>query len=288
MKGIIAGIISAITWGTVFISGQFAVKKGTHPVLLSFIRFLSASVFLFVYLSFKKVKLRIDKSDIFSFFILGLTGIFLMNIFIFYSVKFTTSTSASVLMNSNSFFIGILAFFLLKEKIRVNEILGVLIGFLGCFFIITSGKISFNSSLIGNLLALFAAISWAFYSVWGKKCGVIKKYGAVLSTFWASVFGTILLFLSLIVFQLPFSGGKAGVITGIYLGIVPAGIGFTLWFYAINKIKTIIAGILQFIAPLITGIIAVIWFGEKISFFIYLGGFLTALGVLISIKSVKD
>jgi len=65
-------------------------------------------------------------------------------------------------------------------------------------------------------------------------------------------------------------------------------IGFTLWFYAINKIKTIIAGILQFFAPLTTGIIAVIWFGEKISFFIYIGGFLTILGVLVSIKSMKN
>jgi len=232
--------------------------------------------------------LRIDKSDIFSFFTLGLTGIFLMNIFIFYSVKFTTSTSGSVLMNSNSFFIGIFSYLFLKEKIKINEITGIILGFIGCYLIITEGKFSSDISFSGNLFALFAAISWAFYSVWSKRCGVIKKYGAVLSTFWASVFGTILLFLSLIVFQLPFSGGKAGVITGIYLGIVPAGIGFTLWFYAINKIKTIIAGILQFIAPLTTGIIAVIWFGEKISFFIYVGGFLTILGVLISIKSVKN
>jgi len=288
MKGIIAGIISAITWGTVFVFGQFAVKEGTHPVLLSFIRFLSASIFLFVYLFFKKIKLKLEKKDVLSFTILGFTGIFCMNIFIFYSVKFTTSTSASILMNSNSFFIGILAFFLLKEKIRMNEIFGVFIGFLGCYFIITQGKFSFNLSLAGNLLALLAAISWAFYSVWGKKCGVIEKYGAILSTFWSSVFGTIFLFLSLLVFNIPFSSGKEGILTGIYLGIVPAGIGFTLWFYAINRIKTIIAGILQFLAPLTTGIITVIWFGEKISSFIYLGGFLTVLGVLVSIKSMRN
>jgi len=288
MNGIIAGIISAITWGTVFVFGQFAVKKGTHPVFLSFIRFLSASVFLFIYLSFKKVKLKLEKKDVFSFTILGFTGIFFMNIFIFYSVKFTTSTSASILMNSNSFFIGIFAYLFLKEKIKINEITGIILGFIGCYLIITKGKFSFDISFLGNLFALFAAISWAFYSVWGKKCGVIEKYGAILSTFWASAFGTVFLFLPLLVFNIPFSSGKEGILTGIYLGIIPAGIGFTLWFYAINKIKTIIAGILQFIAPLTTGIIAVIWFGEKISFFTFIGGFLIILGVLIPIKSVKN
>lgn len=284
MKGIIAGIISAITWGTVFVFGQVAVKEGCHPILLSFIRFLSASIFLFIYLIFKKIKLKIERRDIFPFLILGITGISGMNILIFYSLKFTTSTSSSILMNSNSFFIGILAFFLLKEKIGMNEIFGVLIGFLGCYFVITQGKVSFSPSFSGNSLALGASFSWAFYTVWSKKSGVIKKYGAVLSTFWASTFGTIFLFLFLMIFRLPFHTNRYAVITGIYLGIVPAGIGFTLWFYAISKIKTIIAGILQFIAPLTTGIIAVIYLSEKISIFILLGGILIISGVFVSIK----
>jgi len=110
MRGIIAGIVSTITWGTVFVFGQIAVRKGTHPVFLSFIRFLSASIFLFICLFLKKIKLKIERRDILSFIILGFTGIFGMNIFIFYSVKFTTSTSASVLMNANTFFIGIFAY----------------------------------------------------------------------------------------------------------------------------------------------------------------------------------
>lgn len=287
MKAITAGIISVITWGTVFVFGKFAVKKGCHPVLLSFIRFFSASIFLFLYLSFKRVKLKIEKRDIFSLVVLGLTGIFGMNIFIFYSLKFTTSTSSSILMNSNSFFIGIFAYMFLKEKVKVNEIIGILVGFLGCYFMITQGKFSFDVSFTGNLLALLASLSWAFYTVWSKKSGVIKKYGAILSTFWASTFGTFFLFLTLIALHISFHPGKAGLITGIYLGIIPAGIGFTLWFYAINKIKTFVAGILQFIAPLTTGIIAILWFKEKISVFTYLGGIFIILGVIISTRKTS-
>ncbi|MCD6407882.1 EamA family transporter [bacterium] len=67
MRGILAGIVSAITWGTVFVFGQFAVKKGCHPILLSFIRFFSASIFLFIYLLFQRIKFRIKKEDFFLF-----------------------------------------------------------------------------------------------------------------------------------------------------------------------------------------------------------------------------
>lgn len=282
--GLIAGIISAVTWGTVFIFGQIAVTKGNcHPILLSFIRFLSASVFLAFYLFFTRAKFKIEKIDLLSFLLLGITGIFGMSIFIFYSLKFTSSTSSSMLMNSNSFIIGIFAYLILKEKILLREILGILIGFSGCYLIITQGCFSLSSSIRGNLLALIAAICWAFYTVWGKKSGVIKKYGAVAATFWTSVFGTLLLGLVLLFLKIPFFTGKMGLLSGIYLGIVPAGIGFTLWFFAIVRIKTIISGILQFIAPLTTGIIAVLWLEEKISFYTIAGGILIIFGVLLSL-----
>lgn len=283
MKAIISGVISAITWGTVFVFGQFAVKRGCHPILLSFIRFFSASFFLFLYLIFKKTKFKIEKSDIISFIILGLTGIYGMNIFIFYSLKFTNPTSSSILMNSNSFFIGIFALFLLKEKIKFNEILGIIVGFIGCYLILTHGKFSFEPSFFGNLLALFASLSWAFYTVWSKKSGIIKKYGPILSTFWASISGSFFLFITLIILNIPLYSEKKALLTGIYLGIVPAGIGFTLWLYAIDRLKTIIAGILQFLAPLTTGIISFLFFYEKINFYLITGGFLILLGFLISI-----
>ena len=288
MREILSAIISVITWGTVFVFGQITVKEGCHPILLSFLRFFFASIFLFIYLSLNRIKFKINKDDIPSFIILGLTGIFGMSIFIFYSLKFTNSISSSILMNSNSIFIGVLAYMFLREKVRINEIVGIILGFIGCYFVITDGKFSFDMSFIGNLLALFSAISWAFYTVWSKKSNVIKKYGALLSTFWASIFGTFFLFLALLILKIPFSPGKIGIISGIYLGIIPTGIGFTLWFYAINKIKTIVAGILHFISPLTTGIIAVIWFGEKISIFTYVGVVLIIFGVVISLSRSEE
>jgi len=287
--GLVAGIISSITWGTVFIFGKIAVEKGNcHPILLSFIRFLSASIFLAFSMFFTREKFKIEKREIFDFFILGATGILGMNVFIFYSVKFAPSSSTSILMNTNAFLIGIFGHFMLKEKVAVKEILGILVGFLGCYFIISQGSFSLHPFFLGNLLTFLAAICWAFYTVWGKKKKLIKKYGPISSTFWASVFGTILLGLTLLFFKIPFYREKIGLIIGIYLGIIPAGIGFTLWFFAIQRLKTITAGILQFLAPLTTVVIAVLWFNETLSSYTIIGGILILTGVIFPLLKFPD
>lgn len=286
-KAIIAGIIAAISWGTVFVFGQIAVKAGYHPVVIAFIRFASASLFLGLYQFLTKKKFFLDLCDVYQFLILGATGIFGMNVFIFYSLKLTDSTIASLLMNANGFIIAILGFLLLREKINVFEITGLIIGFIGCYLIFTGGNIrSISSShLSGNTLAALASFCWAFYSVWGKKTKLIEKYSPVLSTLWASVSGSLMLGLLIIFAGIPFKVDAKCILIGCYLGIIPAGIGFTLWFYSISKLKTIIPGIIQFFAPLTTAILAVFWLKQVIGFPIILGGGLIIAGVLFSLKT---
>lgn len=280
-KGIVAGIIAAVSWGTVFIFGQIGVREGAcHPIMISLIRFLSASLFLLAYSLLFGIKIRIRKRDVPTFLLLGLLGIFGMNVLVFYSLKYTASTSASILMNSNPIIITLLAGFMLKEKSSRREILGVLIGFLGCYLTIGQGR--FSGILHGgDLLALAASFCWALYTIIAKKTGVIAGYGAVLATFWPAVFGSVMMFLTLLLLQIPFAVTKTGWLVGIYLGLIPAGLGFTLWFFAVQRLKVVAAGVLQFLAPLTTGIIAFWWLKERISGYTICGGVLILVGAML-------
>ncbi len=286
-KAVFAGVTAAISWGTVFVFGQMAVQTGFHPVLVSFFRFVSASLFLFIYQRLIKVKFFLDRKNIPDFFLLGLTGITGMNLFIFYSLQLTDSTITSLLMNANGFFIGILGFFLLKEKMGILEFGGLFIGLSGCWLIFTQGHLTAlsHSKFTGNFLAACASFCWAFYSVWGKKTGIIEKYGAVLSTFWASLSGSLMLGIAIFLMKIPLDFDVRNILISVYLGIVPAGIGFTLWFYSISRLKTVIPGIIQFLAPLTTALLAVILLRQSISMETVLGGLLIVAGVLFSIKN---
>lgn len=286
-KEISAGIVAAVSWGTVFIFGQIAVKDGYHPIIIAFLRFFFASVFLGLYQFLTEKKIFLNTCDIYQFLILGTTGIFGMNIFIFYSLKITDPTITSLLMNANGFIIAILGFFLLREEVYIFEISGLIIGFAGCYLIFTQGDINRVSSfqILGNTLAALASFCWAFYSVWGKKTKLIEKYSPVLSTFWTFVFGSLMLGLLIIISGIPFKVDARCLSIGLYLGIVPAGIGFTLWFYSISKLKTVISGIIQFFAPLTTATLAMVWLRQVITFSTVFGGILIVIGVLFSLKT---
>ncbi|MCX5642663.1 MAG: EamA family transporter [Candidatus Omnitrophica bacterium] len=280
-SGIIAGIIAAVSWGTVFVFGQIGVREGAcHPIMISLIRFLSASFFLLAASLLSGIKIRIKKRDVPTFLLLGISGIFGMNILVFSSLKYTAATSTSILMNSNPIIITLLAGFILKEKSSRREILAILIGFLGCYLTISQGRFS-GISYGGNLLALGASFCWALYTIIAKKTGVIARYGAVIATFWPAVFGSILLFFTLLLLKIPFATTKTGWLVGIYLGLIPAGLGFTLWFFAVQRLKVVAAGVLQFLAPLTTGIIAVWWLKERISGYTIFGGILILAGAML-------
>ncbi|MCM8816800.1 MAG: EamA family transporter [Candidatus Omnitrophica bacterium] len=286
-KAIIAGVLASASWGTVFFFGQIAVQTGFHPLGVAFFRFLSASIFLFFYHFIAKGKFFLEKKDVLNFLLLGATGIAGMNIFIFYSLRFTDSTITSLLMNANGFIIAILGFFLLREKIGISELAGLLVGIAGCWLIFTQGDLSkiSHSNLKGNTLAACASFCWAFYSVWGKKTNVIEKYGAILSTLWASVFGSIMLGIIVYFSNILLVFDVKNILISIYLGIVPAGIGFTLWFYSIDRLKTIIPGITQFLAPLTTALLAITFLNQRVSSATVIGGLLIVSGILFSLKN---
>ncbi|MCM8822995.1 MAG: EamA family transporter [Candidatus Omnitrophica bacterium] len=286
-KAIFAGIFAAVSWGTVFVFGQVAVQAGFHPVLVAFFRFASANVFLFFYHLMVSGRFFLDRRDILNFILLGATGIFGMNLFIFYSLRLTDSTITSLLMNANGFIIGILGFLMLREKTGILELLGLVVGISGCWLIFTQGELSriSHSNLLGNIFALCASFCWAFYSVWGKKTKVIEKYGAILSTFWASMAGSIMLGLTILLTGIPLFLDARNVLISVYLGIVPAGIGFTLWFYSISRLKTVIPGIIQFLAPLTTALLAILILNQRINLATILGGILIMAGVLFSLKN---
>ena len=98
-----------------------------------------------------------------------------------------------------------------------------------------------------------------------------------------------MLFLALLLLKIPFAATKTGWWVGIYLGLIPAGLGFTLLFFAVQRLKVVAASVLQFLAPLTTGIIAFWWLKERISGYTICGGILILVGAILPfVKTHKE
>lgn len=290
LKGYIFGLISVFSWGTVFIISRFVIHSEIiDPFVLAFWRFLWATFFLLFLIKFDfKRTFKIFKEDIFKFILLSLSGIYLMSTFIFISVRTSSATVSSILMSSNPIFVILISFIFLKEKISIEKLLGVFIGFLGCAIVIKEDFKIF--SWIGeniNIYALLAAICWAIYTVMGEE--PTKKYGAIETTFIASFIGTFLLFLTVKLLNLNLWGKNIfGFLSGIYLGLIPTGIGFTLWFSALNYMKPSLLAPFQYLTPIITYFLSVLILKEKISMVVFVGMFLIFSSLFLIQKKEID
>jgi len=124
--------ISAISTASIFI------KLCDAPsLIIAAYRMTLASLMLIPYASYKKVWRGWGRTDIGW---LTLSGLFLSLHFAFWiaSLKYTSVASSVVLVSTNPVFVGIGAWFFLKERIELNLILGIILSVLG------SGVISFE------------------------------------------------------------------------------------------------------------------------------------------------
>lgn len=285
MSGYIYALISVFTWGTVFVISRFVIYKGIiEPFALAFWRFFWASIFLLFFLKFdfKKI-IKILKSDFLTFFFLSLSGIYLMSTFIFISLKNTPASISSILMNSNPIFVFLISVIFLKERASIIKLIGIIAGFIGCSFVIKGDFyiFSFKSIPLSSIYSIFSAIAWAIYTVCGEK--PTKKYGAIETTFIASSIGCIFLFLTCLLLKLNILGEKfTGFLSGIYLGIIPTGIGFTLWFKALNYIKPSSLAPFQYLTPLITLFLSILLLKEKTSSVTITGMFLIFISIFLT------
>lgn len=105
---------------------------------------------------------------------------------------------ASLVLQSQAFFTIILSVLLLADTIRLNQMIGMFIAFCGITLIgITLHE---GSTLIGFLLLLAAAVSWAYCNILFKLADNVNMFSLVV---WSSLIPPIPMFLLSFVFEGP-------------------------------------------------------------------------------------
>jgi len=103
---------------------------------------------------------------------------------------------ASLVLQSQAFFTIILSVLLLADTIRLNQMVGMFIAFCGITLIgITLHE---GSTLIGFLLLLAAAVSWAYCNILFKLAGNVNMFSLVV---WSSLIPPIPMFLLSFIFE---------------------------------------------------------------------------------------
>lgn len=254
----IAAFLVAIIYGVNYTIAKDVMPTYVKPFGFIVIRVLGATI-LFWVLSLFLVKQKIEKSDFFRIFLAAIFGVCLNMLAFFKGLSMTSPINASVIMVTSPIIVLILSAIILKERITLIKVLGILIGLIGAVILIVYGQsiTPGDNPFYGNILIFVNATSYGLYLVIVKK--LTQKYNAITLIKWLYLFGLILV--------IPFGFSEVQEInwqnipTTIYFNIGFVVI-FTTFFaylfnlFALTKLKPTTLSAFIYLQPLIASVYA--------------------------------
>lgn len=248
-----------IIYGINYIVAKGVMPDKIGPTAFIFLRILGASLLFWLIKIF--VKEKIERKDYFRIVVCGILGIAINQLLYFHGLNLTSPIDASIIMTAVPVMVLVFSYFMLKEKITLNKLIGILIGGIGAFLLIWYGnKSAGTSSTFGNLLILSNAIFYAFYLVYVKP--LMKKYKPITVISWVFLIGLL--------FMIPF--GITDVIEtnfsaftlNTYLVITYVVVGTTFLtylfnIYALSKVPPSVNGSYIYLQPVVSFVMVSIY-----------------------------
>lgn len=185
-KGILFIIISAFGFA---LMSTFVKLSGNLPIFQkTFFRNSVSFIFAF-FMVYKQKEKFFGKKENRKLLLLRATTGTLGVLFNFYAISKLVLSDANMLNQLSSFFAIILAAIFLKEKVKINQVISIIIAFVGALFIIRPQfNLDIIPALIGVLGAICAASSYTCLRSLGK-----KEQGATV-VFVFSLFSLVVIF----------------------------------------------------------------------------------------------
>lgn len=281
-------VLISFIWASSFIVVKYATEE-IDPIDLGFLRFVVATPILILILIYQKKNLHVNKKEIPSLIILGLTGVTLLYLFQYFGIYYTTASASAVLINTNVIFIAILSMIFLREKVSIKRISGILISFAGVCVVIYSNisneDFSVNNLfLLGSIFVLLSAFCWAVYTTTGKK--LLKKYDSIVITSYTFALGTIF-YIPLVISDIHINLQDYSMnvfIYILYLAIFCSVIGYIGWYYALKDTEASKVAVFLNLIPMFAIIMSFL-LGEKISLIFIFGAIFIIYGVYLTQRS---
>lgn len=279
-KGIIAMLVAVLVWGISFINIRITMEV-MGAMTLGGLRFIIASIILFIIMKVKKVDLKINKKDIPLFLIAAGIGITVYFYFENNGVKYTSASIASIIIGAIPVFSVIAETLIYKKHLTKPLVASVVLSVIGVGMIVGLDlqDLENGGSLIGYLMMFGAVFSWIVYSVANKP--LFERYDQGVITFYQSAIG--------MVFFLPFMFFENNqwdkiftteiMLHVVFLAVFASAIGFYLYLKGLDYLGISESSIYINLIPVVTVIVSFFWLGEVLKPMQMVGGALVIASV---------
>lgn len=173
---ILAFIAIYFIWGSTYMLNKIAVEE-LPPLMLSSFRFTTASILIFIIAKFMKLPLSITKRQFLNCAIVGFLFLVYGNGVFVWALKYLDSGFAALLAASQPLFVLLLMRILDKKTMKPKSIIGVTLGFIGMYLLVSQKELSFNEgSAIGVIMVLTCVLGWSYASIYVSKANLPPSY----------------------------------------------------------------------------------------------------------------
>jgi drug/metabolite transporter (DMT)-like permease len=269
------------------------LREVLDPMELVLARFLPVGLFSFVYL-ISSAKRRTESRVLLQgswiqIIVMAIVGVWGYNYFLSLGQSEIKPGAAALITSLVPLFTAILAALLLKERVPLRRAAGIVIAFVGLYFVIRWGSVGMgrvngitNAELKYALIAAVAPFCWSIYSIAGKQ--LAGKGSALTITYLSLVIGTIPVLFTLdgdFVAKLIHMGPSYWIAL-LYLSVLCTIIGFYIWVTGLKYLPATAVASYVFLNPPFAAFFGWLLFGEEVTWLFLAGSVVVLAGLYLT------
>ncbi|WP_242698588.1 DMT family transporter [Alteromonas sp. 5E99-2] len=172
-----------------------------------------------------------------------------------------------------------------SEKTSLRTWGGVVLALCGFAYLMFPTEVNESKiSVVGTGLMILSGISWAIYTLLGRKSETPLADSAI--HFSRALYFCVPLAASFLFLHSPYITTK-GLFLAIASGAITSGMGYAIWYKVLPRLTRLQAGVIQLNVPIVAALGGVIFVGESITLSFIVATVLLLGGVLITLVPEK-
>lgn len=277
-----AFILLGAIWSASFLWIKIAIHE-VGPFTLVGFRVAFGALIVIIVSIFARTQWPRDRATWVTYAILGVTSVAIPFVLISWGEKTIDSAVASILNASMPLFTIILAHFILRDdRMTVQKLLGLLVGFGGVVVLLSKDlQPGAHNSILGQAAVILASLFYAGSSVFARlKTGHVPglvRGGAPLLT------ASIVMWLIIPLVERPVHIPSLPItwVALLWLGVLGSGLALVLWYYLLHEIGPTRTTLVSYLFPLGGVILGVIFLREELSWQLFLGALLIIASIVV-------
>ena len=270
-------LLAACLWGTNG-TAQALAPPGAQPIIIGTLRIALGGLTLLIFASLRGA-LRDGKRWPFWPTFLGALSMAAYQMFFFAGVARTGVAVGTIVgIGSTPILAGPIGFLILGERPSRRWALATAMGIIGCTLLIAAGE-KIHVNLPGIFLAICAGGAYAIFTTVSK--GLLDDHAPEAVMAITFCLGACFVLPLLFTANLHWLTQPAGFLVILHLGVITAGLAYTLFARGLRLVPVATAASLTLGEPLTAGLLGVLFLHEALSTLALIGIFIILIGLVI-------